>query len=92
MTLSRPGNELVANVRHEGHETGAFDGPSYGILGDSSAAALAAADDSAMAIDELAEQFNVLVIDVHRTGPLAVDQNRILLFRSDLRFARAPFE
>jgi hypothetical protein len=49
------------------------------VLARGLATGLAAADDAAVAIGELAEQIEILVIDVHRTRTFAIDANRILL-------------
>ena len=76
--------ELLAGVWQQGHEAGSLDGLRHGVLADGRASALAAADDLALPVGELFQQFHVLVIDVHRAGPLAVDKNRILLLRADL--------
>ena len=81
--------ELLARVRQQGHEAGSLDGFRHGVLADGRATALAAADDLALPIGELLEQFHVLVVDVHRPWPLALDKNRILLLRANLRL-RTP--
>src|SRR5271163_2235154 len=74
-----PSSVLVADVRQQGHETGPFDGLRYGPLAHGGAAALAAANQLALAAGEFPQQLQVLVIDIHRTGALAIDKHRILL-------------
>lgn len=69
----------VAYVGHESHEAGAFDGLGDGVLADCVAARLAAADDFAVAVGELRQQVDVFVVDVHRLGADAIDEDRILL-------------
>ncbi len=39
--------------------------------------AFATADDFALAIDELAQQFQILVVDVHRTRTFAVNKDGV---------------
>jgi hypothetical protein len=41
------------------------------------APAFAAADDLCLPVDKFAEQFQILVIDIHRLGPNAVNVDRI---------------
>lgn len=77
-----PAERLIADVRHQRHETSAFDRARHGVLADRSATTLAAAHNPAVAIRQLTEQLNVLVVDVQRAWTLAVGQDRILLFRS----------
>ena len=45
------------------------------MLADGGAAALAAANDLALPVGELLEEFQVLVVDKHRTGTLPVDED-----------------
>ena len=54
------------------------------------ATAFAATDDFALPIGELAEQIEILVVDVHRTRTFAVDENRILLLGPNLILVRPP--
>lgn len=69
--VSPRGGALFADVGQQGHEAGPLDGPGQRVLADGRATALAAADDAAMPIDELAEQLDVLVIDPHGTRALS---------------------
>ena len=64
---------------------GPLDGERNRVLAGRAAAGLAAADDFAVAVDELLEQLDVLVIHEHRPGPDAVDPDRILLLDLDPR-------
>jgi len=75
----------LANVRKESHETGTLDSCRDGILARGGAAALAAAQDLALAIRQFFQQFNVFVVNIKRTGQFAVDRDRILFLRTDLR-------
>ena len=68
------------------HEASALDRSRDGVLTGCRTARLAASDDPAVAIDQLFEQLNVLVVDIHRTRPFAVHVNRILLLRANARF------
>ena len=86
----RGANRLfVADVGQQGHEPRSLDGQGHGVLAGGGAAALAAANDLTLAIGELAQQIEILVVDEHRTGTLAIDENRILLFRANLVLVRA---
>jgi hypothetical protein len=73
---------LLANERHQSHEPSSLDSRRDGMLTHRRTAALATADDFAVTIDQLAEQFDVFVIDVHRPRPVAVDENRVFSFGS----------
>ena len=80
---------LLAGVGQQSHESGSLDCLRHGVLADGRAAALAPTDDLSLPVRKLLEQFHILVIDVHRMGPLAIDENRILLLRTNLRL-RTP--
>lgn len=54
------------------------------MLTDRGATGLSPADDFAVTIHQLLEQLEVLVIDVHRARPLAINEQRILLDRFGL--------
>ena len=84
-TLLSETPESVADVRHERHETSALDGGCDGMLRRRGATRLATADDFALTAREFLEQFDVLVIDVHRTHTLAVRAQRIALLAVDFR-------
>jgi hypothetical protein len=66
-------------VRHQGHEAGPLNGLGNGMLARGLAAGLPAADDAAVAVGELAQQIEILVIHEHRTRTFAIDANGILL-------------
>ena len=74
----------VANVRHQRHETSAFDGRGDSVLADRGATGLAAADDLALAAGELLEKLDVFVIDIHRAWTFAVNHQRIAFLAGDL--------
>jgi len=74
--------ELFADIRHQTHEPSAFDSGGNGVLTDSRATTLAATDDLPVAIDQLGEQLDVLVIDVHRPGTVAIDEDRVFALGS----------
>ena len=71
------GRLSVANERQQRHEACALDRVRYCVLADGCTACLAAADDATVAINQLLQQFDVLIIDVHRTRTLAVNEQRI---------------
>ena len=75
---------LLADERQQGHEPRPLDRRGHSVLAGGGAAALAAADDLALAAGELGEQFEVFVIDVHRPRTFAVDEDRIFLLAADL--------
>jgi len=52
------------------------------------AAAFPAADDLGLAIDHLAEQLKIFVVDIHRPGAFTVYEDRVFLF--DLRLRLRP--
>ena len=54
-------------------------GPGHRVLAGGVAAGLAAADDAAVAVGELAQQVEVFVVDVHRPRRDALDVDRIAL-------------
>lgn len=76
----------VAHVRQQRHESSSFDRIRNGVLRNGRATGFPAADDAAVAVDQFLQQFNVLVINVHRTGTFAIDEQGILTngFRFDL--------
>ncbi len=80
-TCSPIGTGSVADVRQQGHEAGAFDGAGDGMLARGVATGFAAADNSPVPIGELAQQVEVLVIDVHRARGAAADVDRVPLGR-----------
>ena len=47
------------------------------MLADSGATAFATTNDLAMAVDQFAKQFDILVINIHRTGTMTFDKNRV---------------
>jgi hypothetical protein len=59
------------------------------MLADGRAAALPPADDLALTVDELLEQLEILVVDVHRTRTLSLDKEGVLLLAADLRLRAA---
>ena len=69
--------ELFTHVGEESHESGAFDGGRDRVLARSGTTALATANDPALSIDHLLEQFHVLVIDIHGTRTMAIDEDRV---------------
>src|SRR5262245_7730565 len=83
-------SRLLAHVRQQRHVPRPLDRQGDGVLADRGAAALAAADDLAVAVDELLEQFDVLVIDEHRPGPDAIHPNRVLLLGLELGLGPLP--
>jgi len=78
------GPVLLADIWHESHEPRSFDRFRYGMLARRGATRLPSADDPSMAIDQLGQQFQVLVIHVHGAGTLAIHQQGIPLLH--LRF------
>ncbi len=75
---------LFADIGQQGHEASSLDRIGDGVLADGRAAALPPADDLALTVDELLQQFEILVIDVHRARTLALDEQGILLLAADL--------
>lgn len=69
----------VGYVRQQRHEPGPFDGLGDGVLAGRSATAFAAADDLSLPAGELAEQLQVLIVNVHRSRASAVDEDWIFL-------------
>jgi hypothetical protein len=81
----------VRNVRQQGHEPRLLDRQRHGMLAGGGATALASANDLALAVRQLREQLQILIVDIHRPGPLAVDKYRVFLFRTNLVLVRATF-
>ena len=77
-TLLSETPESVADVRHERHETSALNGGCDGML------RRRGATHFALTAREFLEQFDVLVIDVHRTHTLAVRAKGIALLAVNL--------
>ncbi len=73
---------LFADEWHQSHETCSFNRSRNSVLADSRATAFTTANDLSVAVDQLGQQFNVLVIDVHRTRAMAIDKNRVFSLRS----------
>ncbi len=76
---------LFAHVGQQSHETSPLDCQSHRMLADGGATALAPSDDLPLAIRQLLQQVQVLVIDIHRTRSLPVDENRVLLLATGFR-------
>ncbi len=76
-------SQLFADVRQQGHESRPLDRLGHGVLAGCRATGFAASDNPAVTVDQLAQEFAVLVIDVHRSRPLAVNEQRVLLPRTD---------
>ena len=78
---------LLTRIGHQCHETSPLDGRRDGMLTGGRTTRLAASYNPPVAIDQFLQQVHVLVIDVHRTRPLAIDVNRVffLASRSGLR-------
>jgi len=75
---------LFAHVWQQRHKASPLDRQGNSVLAYRHAAALSPADNLAMAIDQLFQQFDVLIINEHRTRTLAVDPNRVLLLGFEL--------
>ena len=78
---------LFANVWQQSHKASSLDRLRHGVLAGSRATGLATPNDSTVAIDQLLQQINVLVVDIHWTWPFAIDEKWILLFCSLFRLA-----
>jgi hypothetical protein len=70
----------LAHVGKQGHEPSPLDGSRDCMLADRSATRLAAPYNPTVAIDQLPQSLNVLVIDKHRTWALAIDKEWISPF------------
>src|SRR5262245_49565450 len=77
----QPRNGSVPYVRQQSHEPSTRDRLGDSPLADRRTPGLAADDDATVAIDQLFEQFDILVVDVHRPRTFTVDKDRILLLR-----------
>lgn len=73
--------KLVRNVGQQCHESGAFDGYCYGMLANGGAPALSAIQDFSLPTRQFFEQFDIFVIDEHRTGTLTA-HHQWVLFRN----------
>ena len=47
------------------------------MLADRSTPAFPTPDDATLTIDQLLEQFDILVVDIHRTGSMPIDEDRV---------------
>ena len=78
---------LPADVGQQRHEARPLDRLRDGVLAGGVAAGFAAADDFAVAVDQLRQQVEVLVVDEHGLGRHAVDPHRVgLRGAADIRF------
>lgn len=69
--------KLLADVRHQGHEASSLDGLGDGVLAGGRATRLATSNDTAVAVDQLFQEVNILVVHVHGTRALAIYVQRI---------------
>jgi hypothetical protein len=81
--------ESVADVRHQGHESGSLYSLAHGVLAGCGATRFTSRNNSAVSINKLGQQFDVLVINVHWTWAFAIDQKGILLLNPN--FHSGPF-
>ena len=77
---------LVAFEWQQSHESSSFDRFSDGMLADRGATGFSATDDFSMTIDQLFQQFNIFVVDIHRAWPFAINVKWIFASRSRFRF------
>lgn len=73
---------LFTHVGHQGHKPCALDCSGDRMLAGRGATRLATADNLAVTVDQLAEKFNVLVIDIHWARTLAIHKQRISFGRT----------
>ena len=78
--------DLVRNVGQQCHESGAFDGYRNGMLTNGGATALSAVQDFSLPTRQFFEQFDIFVIDEHRTGTLSTYHKRVLFRNLNSRF------
>lgn len=69
----------IADVRHKGHESGPLYRLRNRVLAGRVAARLPTADDTAVAVCQLAKQFEIFIVDIHWARLDAVDVNRVFL-------------
>lgn len=74
-----PTQGLFTHIGEERHEACSFDGRRDRMLAGCRASAFPTSDDSSLSVDHLFQKFDVLVIDIHRTRSLTVDENRVFL-------------
>lgn len=70
---------LLASVWQESHKASPLDRQGYSVLAHCRATRLATTYDSAMAIDQLAKQVDVFVVDIHWPWTFSFYEQRILL-------------
>ncbi len=78
---------LVSRVREQGHESGTLDCLGNGMLAGSLTTRFAAANNPTVTVGQLAQQVEILVVDVHRTRAYAIDTNGVLLGNFNVRFS-----
>ena len=69
--------ELIRNVWQQRHKPGAFNRNRNGMLTDRGATAFSAAQNFALPTGQFFEQFDIFIIDEHRTGTLPVYHQRV---------------
>jgi hypothetical protein len=77
---------LFTRIGQQRHEPRSLDRTGHRVLAGRRTTRLAAPYNATVPIDQLLQQLDVLVVDIHRTWTLAVDENRILLLRPNAGF------
>jgi hypothetical protein len=68
---------LFAHVRHQRHKTCSLDRGTDRMLAGSSTAGLSPTHDPTLSVNHFLQQFDVLVVHVHRSWPMAIDENGV---------------
>lgn len=78
-------SQLLSDVGHQGHKSSALDSFRYSVLADCSTAVLASSNNSAVTIDQLGQQVDIFVVDVHWIWTLAINKQRVFSLDLDSR-------
>jgi hypothetical protein len=68
---------LFAYVRHQRHEPCSLDRSANRMLAGSGTASLTTTHDPTLSVNHFLQQFDVLVVHVHRTWTMAIDENGV---------------
>ena len=77
---------LIRDIRQQCHKSSTFDGNRHGVLTDCRATAFSSVQDFPLATRQFFEQFDILVIDEHRSGTLTANHQRVFLRNRNSRF------
>ena len=88
--LPEQSKALIAYEWQQGHEACSLDRVGHCVLTDRGAACLTTANNFSVTVDQLLQQFNVFVIDVHWARTLTINVQRVLRDGACVGFGLSP--